>query len=67
MTPYPQFGLDERIPDFLQRFFRAADDPNATDELLLLFTSDASFKSGKLEFHGSEGPPPPPPLLKSQG
>lgn len=55
MTRYPKSGLDERIPEFLERLFRATDDPQLTEEYVSLFTADASFKCGPLVLHGTEG------------
>ena len=55
MTRYPKSGLDERVPEFLERFFRISDDPQSTENYFELFTADVRFKSGSLALEGIEG------------
>ena len=52
---YPDFEIDNRIPEFLERLYRATDDPDATEEYISLFTGDASFKCGQLSLQGTDG------------
>jgi len=54
-TVYPSFGIDKRIPTFLDRFYRVSDDENSAEEYLTLFTPDASFQFLSLRLHGTEG------------
>ena len=54
-TVYPSFGIDKRIPAFLDRFYRVSDDENSAEEYLTLFTPDASFQFISLRLTGTEG------------
>jgi len=55
MAIYPESGLDDRVPAFLEQLLRCTDDPKATEEYIALFTPDALFKCGRLKLTGTEG------------
>jgi hypothetical protein len=57
-TVYPSIGIDKRIPEFLQHFYRVSDDEDTAEEYLTLFASDASFQFLSIRLTGTEGFPP---------
>ena len=54
-TTYPKFGLDARIPAFLERFYLISDDENGATEYTKLFTDDVTFQFTSLRMSGIEG------------
>jgi len=58
MVTYPEVGLDEHVPDFLDRLFKYTDDRNATEEYVSLFTDHGVFKCGRLSLQGKDGTSP---------
>ena len=58
MVNYPEVGLDERVPEFLDRLFKYTGDRSATEEYVSLFTDHVVFKCGRLTLHGKDGTPP---------
>ena len=58
MAIYPEVGLDDRVPDFLDRLFKYTDDRSATEEYVSLFTDQGVFKCGRLFLQGKDGTAP---------